>query len=109
MHCGGANDPEAGATRALFYVSFRNSAATTAVGNVGSMRADVKPISLGELRSKLDELRADDPSFDPFEQEEERLFRENRAAADGEGHAGAMFNTGLCYMKGEGVAQVCWT
>ena len=69
------------------------------------MRADIRPISLGELRRKLGELRRDEPSFDPFEQEEERLFRENRAAADEEGHAGAMFNTGLCYMKGEGVEQ----
>jgi hypothetical protein len=106
IHCGGANDVDKGATRALFYFSFRNPCATLPIGNVGSIMPDIKPITLRELRTKLAALTDDDISFDPFDNEEEEAdaVRQYSAAAK-EGNADAQFNLGLCYRRGEGVEK----
>ena len=110
LHCGGANleSDEGGATRALFYLSFRNPRASLAVGNVGSVAREVfaKQYTLGDLKRRLGELRDDDADFDPFddaplEAEEARRYR--RAADDGQ--ADAQFNLALCLKRGEGVAK----
>jgi hypothetical protein len=106
IHCGGANDLDEGATRALFYFSFRNPCATLPIGNVGSIMPDMKLITLREVRTKLAALSDDDISFDPFDEEEEEAeaLREYSAAAK-EGCADAQFNLGLCYRRGEGVEK----
>jgi hypothetical protein len=106
MHCGGANDIDKGATRALVYFSFRNPRVTLPIGNVGSLMPDTKPITLRELRAKLAATSDDDISFDPFDDEEEEAdaFREYSAAAK-EGNADAQFNLGICYRRGEGVEK----
>lgn len=109
LHCGGANAnaDQGGATRALFYFSFRNAHAAQRVGNVGSLRNDVKPLTLGALRAKLATLRDSDSdgSTDPFddaapEAEAARAYRQ----AAGRGDAAAQFNLGVCYRRGAGVA-----
>ena len=93
MHCGGANDAETGGTRVLFYCSFRNPRAELAVGNVGSLHASVKPLTLRELRAKLSTLRDDDAIHDPFDEsrEEANALTCYRRAAE-EGEAAAQFN-----------------
>jgi len=108
MHCGGANDAEAGGTRVLFYCSFRNPNAEAPVGNVGSLHASIKakPITLRELRAKLSMLRDDDPQLDPFNEsleEAEALTRYRRDAERGE--SAAQFNLAMCYRRGEGIEQ----
>lgn len=102
LHCGGANT-ERGDTRAIFYFSFRNARATAPVGNVGSMRADVAPLSLAALRSKLAEAT---DANDPFDESREarEAAKAYRAAADA-GSAEACFNLAMCYARGEGVEQ----
>ena len=108
LHCGGANDAARGATRALFYVSFRNPRAERAVGNVGSLRRDVKPLALRELCGKLAMLDGDarGPAADPFDdaEDEAEAVRFYRTAAE-RGAADAQFNLGLCYRRGEGVER----
>ena len=105
MHCGGANNIHEGATRALFYVSFRNPRATQSIGNIGSKLSDIKPITLRELRTKLAKL-SDDTVFDPFdeEQEEANTVREYILTAE-QGNADSQFNLGLCYKLGRGVEK----
>jgi TPR repeat protein len=100
LHCGGANTD---ATRAVFYFSFRNARATAPVGNVGSMRADVAPLPLAALRSKLAEAT---DANDPFDESREarEAARAYRAAADADS-AEAKFNLAMCYARGEGVDQ----
>jgi hypothetical protein len=100
MHCGGSNE---GSTRALFYLSFRNPSAKMPIGNVGSIRSDVRPMTLRELRAKLG---VNSDSKDPFDDsiEEASEIKGYRLAAK-EGNAEAQFNLGLCYRRGEGVEQ----
>lgn len=79
LHCGGANDAAAGATRVLLYLSFRNPRASEPIGNVGSLAPDVPRLTLAELRSKLADAAEGiikskdekDPPFDPFDDEQE--------------------------------------
>jgi hypothetical protein len=102
MHCGGCNK---GSTRALFYVSFRNPRAKMPIGNVGSIRSDVKPITLRELRARLGSMATSDgkDAFDDSMEEPDEV-KQYRLAAE-EGNADAQFNLGLCYRRGEGVEQ----
>lgn len=111
LHCGGANAAAAdgGKTRALLYVSFRNPRTTLPVGNVGSIKPEVqqKSYTLRELRTRLATLTEDaPPDFDPFDdsEAEAETVRDYRAAAE-KGQIEAMFNLGMCYRRGEGVAQ----
>jgi TPR repeat protein len=109
LHCGGANANanQGGATRALLYFSFRNAHAAQRVGNVGSLRHDVKPLTLGALRIKLASMLDSDGngSADPFDDtaSEAEAARAYRQAAD-RGDSAAQFNLGVCYRRGAGVA-----
>ena len=114
LHCAGANDSTTGSTRAVMCISFRNPRAASPIGNVGSILPAIKPFTLKELRQKLAMLNEDDPTIDPFvdddddndneDVEQETIGVYRRAAAKGD--ADAMFNLGLCYKHGaHGVGQ----
>jgi len=81
LHCGSANAKHGGSTRALFYVSFMNPRAAQPIGTAGSLRRDVKPLTLGSLRAKLSKLSVSGEIPDPFvcsnKPEESRIVDRN--------------------------------
>ena len=66
LHCGSANAKQDGSTRALFYVSFLNPRAAQPIGTAGSLRSDVKPITLMGLRAKVSKLGVGSDDSDSF-------------------------------------------
>lgn len=65
LHCGGANDLEAGATRVMLNFSFRNPKVQGDIGYKGSMMPGyVGSMTLGDVSDALDRYKAGDA--DPF-------------------------------------------
>lgn len=65
LHCGNANDPVRGKTRALFNFSFRNPQVTGNLGYDGSIRPGYcQAMTLGDVSDALDSYAKGDP--DPF-------------------------------------------
>lgn len=65
LHCGNANEPEGGSTRAMFNFSFRNPKEIGNLGYCGSMRPGyVGKISLGDVGDALENIDAGLPN--PF-------------------------------------------
>jgi hypothetical protein len=108
LHCAGENNIDTGSTRAVMCLSFRNPRAVEPIGNVGSILPDIKLYTLKELREKLAMITDDDPTIDPFDNNDDGSKEEDvetdtigvfrHAAAEGD--VDAMFNLGLCYKNG---------
>lgn len=66
LHCGNANDPDEGSTRALFNFSFRNPKVTGDLGYKGSIRPRyVKAMTLQSLSDAL-AAHSENKNVDPF-------------------------------------------
>ncbi|MGK3739840.1 MAG: ectoine hydroxylase-related dioxygenase (phytanoyl-CoA dioxygenase family) [Bacillariaceae sp.] len=110
MHCGGANDEMEGSTRVLLYMSFRNPKATEAIGNVGSIMSDIKPMTIGELRSKLtiamqqssSDNNNNEDYDDPFD--DEMILPEKEDTASSSSSTSAA--TRLAATNGDAIAQL---